>query len=126
MFSRESEGGWSKVIRLEGISKTFKVTWRQPGFGQAVLVFAYAIPVSGVDWPWDKILTLCLMVMRGCLIFSCLFLVYASISFFTIEGLQVHRLLKIVGARGSGPEAWYYWDIAITILPKGEFFVPLG
>lgn len=55
---------------------------------QAVLVFAYAIPASGVDWTWDKILTLCLMVMCGCLIFFCLFLVYASISFFTIEGLE--------------------------------------
>ena len=55
---------------------------------QAILVFCYAIPNSGVVWTWDKILTLALMIICGSLIFFGLFLVYAAFSFFTIEGLE--------------------------------------
>ena len=55
---------------------------------QAVLVFCYAIPHSGVIWTADKILTLCLMVICGSLIFFGSFLVYAAIAFFTVEGLE--------------------------------------
>ena len=55
---------------------------------QAVAVFCYAIPNCGVLWSWDKILTLCLMVVCGSLVFFGLFLVYAAFSFFTIEGLE--------------------------------------
>lgn len=55
---------------------------------QAVLVFGYAIPASGIDWTVDKIITLCLMVFGGICLFSGLFIVYASICFFTIEGLE--------------------------------------
>lgn len=55
---------------------------------QAVLVFCYALPQSGVRWAADKILTLVLMVMVGVVVFTCLFVIYASICFFTTEGLE--------------------------------------
>lgn len=55
---------------------------------QAVLVFCYALPQSGVSWAADKILTLALMVMVGVVVFTCLFVVYASICFITTEGLE--------------------------------------
>jgi len=55
---------------------------------QALLLFIYAIPNSGILWTWDKILTLCLMVTCGSLIFFALFIVYAAFSFFTVEGLE--------------------------------------
>lgn len=55
---------------------------------QAILVFAYAIPTSGVNWTWDKVITLVLMVSCGTIIFFCLFLIYATIAFFTVEGLE--------------------------------------
>ncbi|MBR5446753.1 MAG: ABC-2 family transporter protein, partial [Clostridia bacterium] len=57
-------------------------------FAQAVLVFCYAIPNSGVHWTWDKILTLAFMVLSGVALFSGLFVIYASICFFTTEGLE--------------------------------------
>lgn len=59
---------------------------------QAVLVLCYAIPKSGVAWAWDKILTLCLMVLCGSLVFFGLFLIYAAFSFFTTEGLEVMNI----------------------------------
>ena len=46
-------------------------------FAQAVIIFVYAIPESGVVWTGDKILTLILMILSGTVIFSCLFVVYA-------------------------------------------------
>lgn len=55
---------------------------------QAVIVFIYAIPTSGVVWTWDKILTLLIMIICGSLIFFGLFLIYAALSFFTLEGLE--------------------------------------
>lgn len=55
---------------------------------QATIVFAYAIPHSGVLWTWDKILTLVLMVVCGSILFFGLFLIYAAFTFFTLEGLE--------------------------------------
>lgn len=55
---------------------------------QAVLVLAYAIPTCGVIWTYDKILTAILMVIGGVAVFTGLFILYAGISFFTIEGLE--------------------------------------
>lgn len=55
---------------------------------QAVFMLAYAIPASGVSWTADKILALVLMLVGGISVFSALFVLYAGISFFTIEGLE--------------------------------------
>jgi len=68
---------------------------------QAVIIFCYAIPESGVNWTADKILTLCLMVVCGSLIFFALFIIYAAFSFFTIEGLEFMNILTD-GAREFG------------------------
>ena len=55
---------------------------------QAVVMLAYAIPACGVQWNWDKVLTLALMLFGGVAVFTALFILYAGISFFTIEGLE--------------------------------------
>jgi ABC-2 type transport system permease protein len=60
---------------------------------QALVVFCYAVPASGVRWSAGKVLTLCLMVICGSLVFFGLFLVYAAFSFFTIEGLEFMNIL---------------------------------
>ncbi|WP_313539124.1 ABC transporter permease [Enterococcus sp.] len=68
---------------------------------QAVLVFFYAIPRSGVNWHLGTIVTLCLMIICGSIFFSLLFLVYAAISFFTIQGLEFMNIFTD-GAREFG------------------------
>ena len=55
---------------------------------QALLIFCYAIPSSGIHWTGLKVLTLILMVICGAVVFFGLFLVYAAFSFFTLEGLE--------------------------------------
>lgn len=55
---------------------------------QALVMFAYAIAASGVAWNFEKVLTLIFMLASGFVVFSGLFIIYASLCFFTIEGLE--------------------------------------
>lgn len=57
-------------------------------FLQAILVLGYAMPNCGVVWTGEKLLTVGLMLIGGIAVFSALFMLYAGISFFTIEGLE--------------------------------------
>lgn len=59
---------------------------------QAILVLAYAIPTSGIAWTTDKILTIILMIIGGIVIFSGIFIIYAALSFYTLEGLEFINL----------------------------------
>lgn len=55
---------------------------------QAVVVFIFAINTSKVVWTFSKILTISLMIAGGVCLFFGLFMVYASICFFTLDGLE--------------------------------------
>jgi ABC-2 type transport system permease protein len=68
---------------------------------QAVVMFIYGIAASEINWNLSKIMTLVLMVVGGTVIFSCLFVIYASICFFTLEGLEFMNILTD-GAREYG------------------------
>jgi ABC-2 type transport system permease protein len=68
---------------------------------QAVIVLCYAIPISEIAWTWEKILTLCLMILCGGALFFGLFLINAACSFFTIEGLEFMNIFTY-GARQFG------------------------
>lgn len=68
---------------------------------QAVIVLCYAIPISGITWNWEKVLTLCLMIFCGGALFFGLFLINAAFSFFTVEGLDFMNIFTY-GARQFG------------------------
>ena len=90
---------------------------------QAVIVFCYAIPNSGIIWSADKIITLFLMIICGSLIFFALFIIYAAFSFFTIEGLEFMNVLTDGGREfGRYPFSVY----GKTILRFLTFVVPLA
>ncbi|HZJ58235.1 MAG TPA: ABC-2 family transporter protein [Clostridia bacterium] len=90
---------------------------------QATMVFSYAIPKSCVVWTWDKILTLLLMVVCGMLIFFGLFLIYASFTFFTIEGLEFMNVLTDGGREfGTYPYSIY----GDGILKFVTYIIPLA
>lgn len=61
---------------------------RMGRFFQAAVMLIYAIPTCGVIWTPDRVLTLVLMLLGGIAVFSGLFVLYAGISFFTIEGIE--------------------------------------
>lgn len=90
---------------------------------QAVMVFAYAIPASGVDWSGDKIITLALMVVCGGVVFFSLFLVYAAFSFFTLEGLEFMNILTDGGREfGRYPFSVYGKDVLRFV----TYIIPLA
>lgn len=55
---------------------------------QATIVFAYGVTAANVNWTALRVLTVVNMLLGGTLLFSGLFLVYASFCFFTLEGLE--------------------------------------
>lgn len=68
---------------------------------QAVMVLCYAVPISGISWTFEKILTLFLMILCGAAVFFGLFLINASFAFFTTEGLDFMNIFTY-GARQFG------------------------
>jgi ABC-2 type transport system permease protein len=77
-------------------------------FAQAIIIFAYAIPSSNIVWTADKIMTMLLMILSGTVIFSSLFVVYASLCFFTTEGLEFMNVFTDGGREfGMYPFAVY-------------------
>ncbi len=68
---------------------------------QAIVMFAYGIRFSQITWTPKKIITIILMVIGGTVIFGCLFIIYASLCFFTLEGLEFMNVLTD-GAREFG------------------------
>lgn len=54
----------------------------------ALCMFLYATVNGGIQWNVSRVLTLIFMVLGGTAIFSGLFLLYAGMCFFTIEGLE--------------------------------------
>ncbi len=101
-----------------------KVEFHRLGrFAQAIMVFCYAIPRSGVLWTPDKILTLGLMVSCGFLVFFGLFIAYAGVAFFTIEGIEFMNILTD-GGREFG--AYPYSIYGENILRFLTYVVPLA
>lgn len=90
---------------------------------QSVIILCWAIPNSGVNWTWDRILTLCLMIICGSVIFSCLFLIQASFAFFTTEGLEFMNVLTYGGREhGRYPFSIY----GKSVLRFLTFVIPLA
>lgn len=55
---------------------------------QAVVMFVYGINVSNTDWNLGKIIAVVFMIIGGTAVFSGLFLIYAALCFFTLDGLE--------------------------------------
>lgn len=55
---------------------------------QAVVMFVYGIVKSNVTWTFPKVLTVIFMLTGGVAVFGGLFLIYAGICFFTLDGLE--------------------------------------
>lgn len=93
-FPRLIQNGNFDRILLRPRNEIFQVLTANMEFArfgkifQSLLMMAYAIPASGIVWTFDKVLTVVLMLIGGIAVFSALFVLYAAISFFTIEGLE--------------------------------------
>ena len=68
---------------------------------QAVVMFVYGIVQSDINWNLSKALTIVFMLIGGTAVFSALFLIYAALCFFTLEGLEFMNIFTD-GAREFG------------------------
>ncbi len=96
---------------------------RMGKFLQAVVILIYAIFNCGVIWTVDKILTLIIMIIGGTVLFSGLFIMYASICFFTTEGLEFMNIFTDGGREyGKYPMSIY----GESVLKFFTYVVPLA
>lgn len=56
---------------------------------QGFVLLPYAMATAGVAWDFPRLLTLFLMIVGGTLFFAGVFVIGASLSFFTTQGLEV-------------------------------------
>ncbi len=68
---------------------------------QAIVMFIYGIAHSGIDWDFLKVVTVIFMLIGGTALFTGLFIIYAALCFFTLDGLEVMNILTD-GAREHG------------------------
>lgn len=90
---------------------------------QAAWMLAYAIPTCGVIWSWDKVLTVVFMLLGGVAVFTSLFVLYAGISFFTIEGLEFMNIFT------DGSREFGKYPVSIygeTILKIYTYLIPIA
>lgn len=96
---------------------------RTARFLQAVIILAFAMPTSGVNWSFYKIIVLIFMIIGGFFLFSGLFIVYASFCFFTTEGLEFMNAFTDGGREmGKYPISIY----GTNILKFYTFVIPLA
>lgn len=55
---------------------------------QAVAIFAYVMARGTIVWTPGRVAALALMLLGGVVLFASLFLIYAAVCFFTLEGLE--------------------------------------
>lgn len=90
---------------------------------QAAIVLCIAVPASGVVWTGKKILVFAMMVACGSVLFFCLFLLVAAVSFFTIQNLNFLDIFTY-GMRDFGKYPFsVYGDTALKVLTFG---IPLA
>lgn len=107
MFGSMVRGGEFDRIMVRPRNEIFQVLGSRIEFTrigrifQAVIMFVWGFSVSDIHWTFLKILTVILMLIGGTMVFSGLFLIYASICFFTLEGLEFMNIFTD-GAREYG------------------------
>jgi len=96
---------------------------RLGGVAQAVFMLVYALPRCGVHWTLPKALTLSFMIAGGVAVFSGLFLLYAAVSFWTIQGLEFMNIFIYGGNEfGRYPYSIYGKRVLFFV----TFVVPLA
>ena len=81
---------------------------RIAGLISGITILIYAVCVGNVVWTTGRIFTYVMMIISGVIVFSSLFLIYAGICFFTLEGLEFMNVFTDGGRNfGQYPFAIY-------------------
>lgn len=68
---------------------------------QAVIMFAYGLYSGSISWNFARAATVVLMILGGVAVFAAIYLIFASMCFFTLEGLEFMNVFTD-GAREYG------------------------
>ena len=90
---------------------------------QGVVMLVYGITAGAVHWTIGKALTLAAMVLCGSVLFFGLFLLYAALCFFTMEGLEVMNIFTD-GAREYGKYPFGIYGKGVLLITT--LIVPLA
>lgn len=74
---------------------------------QTLVIFLYSLSLGVIKWNPTRLLTLIFMLAGGAALFAGLFVIYASICFFTLEGLEFINVLT----NGGQEHGKYPFDI---------------
>lgn len=88
---------------------------------QAIIMFVYGIAKCNVAWNIPKVLTVIFMLIGGTAVFSGLFLIYAALCFFTLDGLEFMNVFT------DGAREFCKYPIGIygkKMLVFTTFFIP--
>lgn len=85
---------------LQVLGSKFELT-RIGRMAQAIIMFIYGVTHCNVSWNFSKVITVLFMLIGGTAVFSGLFLIYAALCFFTLDGLEFMNVLTD-GAREYG------------------------
>ena len=85
---------------LQVLGSKFELT-RISRMIQAIVMFIYGVVKCDVEWNLMKIMTVIFMIIGGTVVFSGLFLIYAALCFFTLDGLEFMNIFTD-GAREYG------------------------
>lgn len=88
---------------------------------QAIIMFVYGIAKCDVVWNIPKVLTVIFMLIGGTAVFSGLFLIYAALCFFTLDGLEFINIFT------DGAREFCKYPIGIygkKLLAFTTFFIP--
>lgn len=90
---------------------------------QAIVMLVYGITAGAVQWTIGKAMTLAAMVLCGSVLFFGLFLLYAALCFFTMEGLEVMNIFTD-GAREYGKYPFGIYGKGVLLITT--LIVPLA
>lgn len=74
---------WNEILQVSGSRIEFTRIGRMI---QAIVMFAYGIGKSNIDWIFDKVLTVVFMLVGGSILFVGIFLIYAALCFLLLKG----------------------------------------
>lgn len=77
-----------RTTLLQVLGSKFEFT-RIGRLAQSIIVLVFALRGLNVNWDTSKIMTLVFMIISGVFIFTGIYMLGASLCFFTIEGLEV-------------------------------------
>lgn len=90
---------------------------------QAAIVFGFTVPTCGVEWTPARVGVMLLMIASGVIVFSGLFIIYATLCFFTTEGLEFMNIFTDGGREfGRYPFSVY----GSEVLKFYTYIIPLA